>query len=113
MALKHYANFMKNKKGWNIKVYGVHIVMNYYKNINYKPYKDWLTKMGLKVKFIESNVGEIVIGSSLSENTCRPREPSYRAFCDSLCAEMKSLRDLSCLQSMLIRSSQCHERLLR
>ncbi|MDR2369425.1 MAG: tRNA 2-thiocytidine biosynthesis TtcA family protein [Mycoplasmataceae bacterium] len=60
IALNHYANFMKNKKGWNIQIYGVHIVMNYYENINYKPYKNWLKKMGLKVKFINSNVGEIL-----------------------------------------------------
>ena len=39
IALNHYVNFMKNKKGWNIKVYGVHIIINYYKKMNYSPYK--------------------------------------------------------------------------
>lgn len=79
MALNYYKIFVKKKYGWNIKVYGIHINMNYYKNIKYDKYLKWLKKNKVSIKVIDSNVGEVLKAKL---------DKKGRVVC-SLCAKMK------------------------
>lgn len=59
-ALTLYSQYVNHKYGWNIKIYGLHIKMNYYNNIDYTEFKKYLKQNKLNVKFVESDIGDIL-----------------------------------------------------
>nr|QIQ09856.1 tRNA 2-thiocytidine(32) synthetase TtcA [uncultured Mycoplasmataceae bacterium] len=61
LALNLYKQYVKNKYGWNIKIYGVHIKMNLYKDIDYSKYKKFMKNKKVNFKTVESNMNEILL----------------------------------------------------
>ena len=58
-ALSIYAQSLKEKKHWDVKVYGAHVKVNFWKP-NYTKYLKWLKDHDLKIKIIDSNVSEVL-----------------------------------------------------
>lgn len=61
LALNLYKQYVKNKFGWNIKIYGVHIKMNLYPKLDYSKYESYLKLKKLDFKLVESNMNEILL----------------------------------------------------
>lgn len=77
LALNLYKDYVKRKFNWDIEIYAVHVVLNFY-NIDYTEYKKWLSDNKLHVEFIDSNIGEIL----------KQKAKNSKVIC-SLCAKLK------------------------
>ena len=77
-ALKLYANQLKLKRNWDVKVYGIHIKPNFNKDIRYKRYLRWIKQQNLDIKIIDSNIAEVL----------EIKKENNRIQC-SLCSKMK------------------------
>lgn len=78
IALNLYKQYVKNKFGWDIKVYGVHIKMNLYPDLDYSKYVKFWKNKKINFKLVESNMNEILLAKT-KKNTIQ---------C-SLCAKLK------------------------
>lgn len=61
LALNLYKQYVKNKFGWNIHIYGIHIKMNLYPDLDYSKYEKFLKDKGVHFKLVESNMNEILL----------------------------------------------------
>lgn len=76
-ALSIYAKNLKEQKNWDVKVYGAHVKVNFWKP-NYTKYLKWLKDHNLKIKIIDSNVSEVL----------NSKKKNDKVVC-SLCSKMK------------------------
>lgn len=58
-ALKMYANKVNREQHMNIQVFACHVKLNF-GSINFMPYEKWLDSNDLAVKFIDSDVAEVL-----------------------------------------------------
>lgn len=64
MALNLYKQYVKNKYGWDIEVYGIHIKMNLYPKLDYSKYMKMLESKHVSVQLIESNMNEALLAKA-------------------------------------------------
>ncbi len=59
-ALTLYAKKLKETKNWDVKVYGIHVKVDFYDGYDYQPYLKWIKDMNLDLRIIPSNVADIL-----------------------------------------------------
>ncbi|ASJ89073.1 MAG: tRNA 2-thiocytidine biosynthesis protein TtcA [Candidatus Malacoplasma girerdii] len=77
-ALALFAKKMNEQHGWNMKIYGIHIKVDFYDGYDYQPFLNWIKKVNLDLRIIPSNVADILY----------KKAKNGKVIC-SFCAKMK------------------------